>query len=382
MIGVLRNCAVSFSDGRIAWVGPDSDAPPADVEVDAHGWVGFPGLIDCHTHAVWAGSRASEFERRLRGESYTSILEAGGGILSTVRATREASDDTLIDLCSRRLGAFRRGGVCTVEVKGGYGLDADTECRMLRAARAAGQRAGVRVLTTFLGAHAIPAEFRHRRDAYVRDVIDVQLPRAAGLADFIDVYIDRGAFSVDEGRAILQAGIAHGLKARVHAEQVAFTGAAKMAAELGAVSADHLERIDASGIAAMAKHGTVAVLLPGAMLYLGDAPPPVAALRGAGIPLAVATDLNPGSSPVGDLWACATLACLTMGLSVDEALHGITRNAALALGRPDLGRVSVGATGDLALFPPIAGEPPEPAAFIQHFGGHAAALLVRDGQLI
>lgn len=381
-LGVLHDAAVAYQNGRVAWMGADREAPAARRTLDGSGCVGLPGLVDCHTHAVWAGSRADEFEQRLAGVSYTSILEGGGGILSTVRATRAADQETLVNLAAARLARMRACGATTVEVKSGYGLDPETEPRLLLAAREAGRRAGVRVVTTFLGAHAVPAEHRADREAYVRQVIEVQLPRVVGLADAVDVYVDRGAFTVDEGRAILTAGRALGLHVRIHAEQVVFTGAAAMAAELGALSADHLEQIDDAGIAAMARAGTVAVLLPAAMLYLRDPSPPVARLRAAGVPLAVATDLNPGTSPVHDLWTCATLACLTMGLTVEEALLGITVNAARALGRPDLGVLRPGLVGDLALFEPPPGEPASAAALVQYLGGHAARALVVEGQVV
>lgn len=380
-LGVVNEAAVAMEGGRVSWVGPDAQAPSAAFEVDGTGCIGLPGLVDCHTHTVFAGSRASEFRDRLGGRSYTEILEEGGGILRTVRATREATEDSLARVAAQRLAAMAAGGVTTVEVKSGYGLTASDEAKMLRAARRAGDDSGVRVLTTFLGAHTVPAELRGNREAYVRDVIDAQLPSVASHADFIDAYVDRGAFTVDEGRRILAAGKKAGLGVRVHAEQVAHTGAAQMAAELGALSADHLERLDEAGAEAMARAGTVAVLLPGAMTYLRDTPPPVAVLRAHGVPMAVATDFNPGSSPVRDLWSCATLACLSMGLTVEEALRGITRVAADALGRPDLGRVAVGAAGDLVLMRPPPGEPCDPAVLVQYLGSHEPALVIRDGAL-
>lgn len=381
-LGAIDRAAIVFEAGRVAWVGPDAAAPAADAAVDGAGCVAMPGLVDAHTHAVWAGSRADEFRRRLAGASYTEILEQGGGILSTVRATRAADAATLTDTAARRLAGLLDRGVTTVEVKSGYGLDADTERRLLVAAAEAGRLAGVRVMRTFLGAHAIPAEWRHDRAGYVRDVIERQLPACAPEADFIDAYVDRGAFTVDEGRDILAAGARAGLRVRVHAEQVAHTGITRVACGLGALSADHLERVDDDGIAAMAEAGTVAVLLPGAMVYLRDPPPPVARLRAAGVPMAVASDLNPGSSPVHDLWACATLACLTMGLTVEEALLGVTRAGARALGRDDLGRLSPGAAGDLVLVRPAPGEPIREDAVVQHLGGHRVRAVIRDGVVV
>jgi len=336
----------------------------------------MPGLVDPHTHTTFAGSRARDFERRLAGESYTAILEGGGGIHSTVAATRAASEDELVALTRARLAAMLTRGVTTVEIKSGYGLTADDEAKMLRAARrAAGP---VDVVTTFLGAHARPPGDPH----YVDRVVNEQLPRCAPLADAIDVYCDRGAFTLAEAERILRAGKSIGLSLRIHAEQVAHTGAAAMAASLGALSADHLERLDEAGIAAMASAGTVAVLLPGAMLYLRDPSPPVAALRAAGVPMAIGTDFNPGSSPVADLWACATLACLLMGLTVQEALAGVTLHAARALGKADRGWIGAGALGDLALFDPPLGEPAELRVLVQHLGGHRARAVWKGGHRV
>ena len=378
-LGRIPHGAVAFEGERVCWVGPAAQAPEAPRRIDGTGCVALPGLVDAHTHTAWAGSRAVEFEQRLAGADYTAILEAGGGILSTVRATRAAAEDELVILTAARLRAGLARGVTTAEVKSGYGLSVEAEHKLLRAAGRAGEVAGVRVLRTFLGAHAIPPEWRSDRDGYVRQVIEEQLPVVAADADFVDAYVDRGAFTVDEGRAILSAGRDAGLGLRIHAEQVAFTGAARMAAELGALSCDHLERIDDDGISAMARAGTVALLLPGAMLYLKDSPPPVEALREAGVPLAVATDLNPGSSPVGDLWACATLATLTMGLTVPEALRGVTAVAADSLGRPDLGRLRPGGAGDLVLARPAPGEPAEPASLVQFLGAPRVEAVVAGG---
>ena len=382
LLGIKSNYSIFVKDGLISWIGPDEDAPEADKTIDATGLIGLPGLVDCHTHTVWGGSRADEFRRRLAGESYSAILEGGGGILSTVAQTRAASDEALERATEARMRTFIASGVTSVEVKSGYGLEPTHERRMLQIARTVGERLGLRVFTTFLGAHAVPVEYRGRREAYVSHVIEEQLPAVQDVADFIDVYVDRGAFTVNEGRRILRAGRAAGLKPRIHADLVAFTGAAKMASEEGALSADHLERIDEEGIAAMAEHGTVAVLLPGAMLYLKDAPPPVAELRKAGVKMAVATDLNPGSSPVDDLWACATLACVNMGLTVEEALLGITRYGAEALGRADLGVLKVGGPADFALFEPFAGEGPDASAFVQFLRGPKARRVVCGGEII
>ncbi len=380
-LGWTPDGAVAMVGDRVTWMGSSADAPDAQRVVSCPGALLLPGLVDCHTHAVWGGSRADEWLQRLAGADYTQILQAGGGILSTVRATRATDEASLASLCAARLRQLRSCGTTTVEVKSGYGLTPADEVKLLRAARAAAGVAGVRVLTTFLGAHAIPEDHRARRDEYVRQVVEVQLPLAAPHSDFADVYIDRGAFTLDEGERILLAARDVGLGLRVHAEQVDHTGAAALAARLGALSADHLERVDAAGIAALAQAETVAVMLPGAMLYLHDPPPPVAALREAGVPLAVATDLNPGSSPVWDLVGCATLACVTMGLTVEEALLGITARGGDALGRSDLGRVQVGGPADLVALRPAPGEPATPASLLQHLGGARVDAVVAGGIL-
>lgn len=378
-LGVIQDGAVLFQEGRVAWVGPSSEAPGADRVEDGSGCIGLPGLVDCHTHSLFAGSRADEFRRRLEGASYTEILEAGGGILSTVRATVAATDAELTETLTARLQDFLTRGVTTVEVKTGYALERTAELRCLRLLRDGDWP--VRVRRTWLGAHTIPAEHRADRQAWVAHLLGT-VPQAAQLAEMVDVYCDAGAFTLDETRAILEAGIAAGLVGRVHAEQVTHTGAAALAGELGCASADHLEQIDADGIAAMAAGGTVAVLLPGAMTYLGDPPPPVAALREAGVPLAVATDFNPGSSPVRDLWSCATLACLKLGLTPEEAIAGVTRVAGQALALPETGWLGAGSAGDLVLVRPPPGEPCHWPVLVQYLGGHSAALVVRDGRVV
>lgn len=381
-LGAHADAAIAIAGDRVAWIGPDAQAPDAPDVRDLRGAVVLPGLVDCHTHAVWAGSRSDEFLLRLAGRDYSSILEGGGGILSTVRATRACPEAELVQLCAARLLRLRARGVTTVEVKSGYGLTPSAELKLLRAARQAGQMAGIRVLTTFLGAHTVPEEHRGDREGYVEQIVVEQLPLVAEHADFIDVYVDRGAFTVEEGERILRAGMEVGLKPRIHAEQVTFTGAARMAASLGAFSADHLERIDDEGVAAMAAAGTVGVMLPGAMITLGDDPPPVVSLREAGVPLAVATDLNPGTSPVYDPWLCASLACVSMKLTVPEAIAGLTLNGARALGRPDLGRLYVGGPADVVAVRPPPGEPITEAALVQGLAGVAPALVIAAGEIV
>ncbi len=369
--------SVGFADGELFYLGPAAHAPEADEVIDGEGLIGLPGLVDPHTHAVWAGSRAEEFRRRLSGATYAEILEGGGGILSTVAATRRRDRCSLAEDARIRLGGLLDHGVTTVEVKSGYGLEPEAEERILRAIWDCSDT--VRVVPTFLGAHTVPAEFRGDRRAYVRQIIEEQLPRCAPLARFIDVYCDRGAFDLEEAEQILRAGKALGLGIKAHAEQVAWTGISTLAAQLGATSVEHLERIDARGVAALAAAGTVAVLLPGAQLYLRDSAPPVGLLREAGVPLALGTDLNPGSSPVHDPWTVATLACLLQGLTMEEALLGITRQAGRALGRSDLGWLGVGSVADMAIFAPPPGEPPSVDVLIQHLGAHRAVAVVREG---
>lgn len=368
-VSVLVRGAEVVAVGRV-------EAPEGAEIVDGRGKIGMPGLVDCHTHLVHLGTRLGDFARRLGGTSYTEILEGGGGIHTTVAATRAGTQAELLGTTRARLRAMLSLGVTTVEVKSGYGLDVATEARMLWAAKAAAWP--LEVVPTFLGAHALPAGTS--REAYVDLVCGPMLEACAPLAEAIDVYCDRGAFTLDEARTILAAGKARGLRVKAHAEQVAFTGVAAMAAEMGALSCDHLERLDDHGVAAMARHGTVAVLLPGAMLYLRDTPPPVAKLREAGVPMAVATDFNPGSSPVANLWSCATLACLTMGLSAEEALAGITRHAATALGRPQKGRIAPGSCSDLALFSPPPGEIADPRVLVMHLGARRADAVFVGGR--
>lgn len=373
---VLRDAWLRVEAGRVVAVGRGTADRRGGVRVlDGSGLVAMPGLVDCHTHAVWAGTRLGDFVRRLAGESYAAILEGGGGIHTTVAATRAASDAELAALLRARLDVALAQGITTVEVKSGYGLSAPDELRLLQLARAA--NGAPRVVPTFLGAHAVPRD--RDRAAWMDELCGPLLEACVGLADAVDVYCDRGAYTLAEAERLFRAARALGLPVKAHAEQVEHTGVAALAASFGALSCDHLERVDDAGIAAMAAAGTVAVLLPGAMLHLRDPAPPVARLRAAGVPMAVATDLNPGSSPVPDLWACAALACLTMGLTVEEALAGITVNAGRALGRPDLGRLAPGAPADVALYRPPPGEVPDPRALVQSVGGHRAEQVFIDG---
>lgn len=386
--GAIDDGAVAIRDGRIAWVGRRADlsAPVEQLATRLRdlgaGWI-TPSLVDCHTHLVWGGSRVDEFERRLAGESYESIARGGGGILSTVRATRAASEAQLLAGALARLDRLRAEGVTTVEVKSGYGLDIEGECAMLRVARRLGVERPVDVVTTFLGAHAVPPEFRAGSDgveAYVDLVAGPMLDAvvAAGLADRIDAFCEGIAFSPAQVEHIFCAGAAQGLARTLHAEQLSNLGGAALAARLGAQSADHLEYLDEGGVAAMAAAGTVAVLLPGAFLVLRETKvPPVDLLRSYGVPIAVASDCNPGSSPIVSLLANLTLASVLFRLTPAEAFAGATREAARALGLTDRGTIAVGQRADLAFW-----RVERPAAIVVEMGMHRPELVVRAGAVV
>lgn len=312
-----------------------------------------PGLVDCHTHLVYAGNRAGEFEQRLEGASYEEIARAGGGILSSVRATRAASEDELIAASLPRLDALLADGVTTVEIKSGYGLTVESELKMLRVARRLGELRPVRVLTTLLGAHALPPEYAGRADDYVSLVCDEMIPTAAaeGLADAVDVFCEGIGFSPAQCERIYQAAKAHGLAIKAHAEQLSNLGGSALAARYGALSADHIEYLDEAGVRAMAEAGTVAVLLPGAFHVLRETQlPPIELLRQHNVPMAVASDANPGTSPICMPTLMANLACTLFRLTPREALAGMTAHGARALGQPGLGRIVVGAPADLCLW--------------------------------
>lgn len=350
--GIVDDAAIAIDKGRIAWIGPVSDLPrhrASDVRSMQRAWL-TPALIDCHTHLAFAGNRADEFEKRLGGMSYEQIAREGGGIMSTVRATRAASEDTLLHETVRRLECLRDEGVATVEIKSGYGLNLETELKLLRVARAAGEACGVSVRTTFLGAHAVPAEYRGRSDEYLRLVIDEMLPACAGLADAVDAYCESIAFSAEQVSELFAAAQALGLPVKLHADQLSDCGGAALASSFAALSADHLEYSPGTAIAAMAKSGTVAVILPGAFLTLRETRlPPVEELRAHGVPIAIATDCNPGTSPICSLRTTMTLATSLFRLTPEECLAGVTRNAARALGLDaDRGTLEVGKRADIA----------------------------------
>ena len=357
-LGIIESGAIAASQGRIVFAGPQNDLPAAWRNgarvIDCEGrWI-TPALIDCHTHLVYGGDRAHEFELRLAGATYEEIAREGGGILSTVRATREASEDELLQSALRRLDALIAEGVGTVEVKSGYGLNLDAERKSLRAARRLAEQRNVTIRATFLGAHALPPEFADKRDAYVAYVADTMLPALAneGLIDAVDGFCERIAFTREEIARVFAAAKRAGLAVKLHADQLSNSGGAALAAEFGALSADHLEYAAEDGIAAMAKAGVVAVLLPGAYYVLKERQAPrVDLMRKHHVPIAVATDSNPGTSPMTSLLLALNMAATLFGLTVDECLAGATRNAARALGlAEETGTLEAGKWADLAIW--------------------------------
>jgi imidazolonepropionase len=353
--GAIERGALAIKNGRIAWVGAATDLPHRDAADTIDGCGGWltPGLIDCHTHLVFAGDRSGEFEERLEGISYEAIARAGGGIASTVRATRQASAADLAASARRRLDALAAEGVTTIEIKSGYGLDLATEIRMLEVARALVRVPGIDVVTSFLGAHALPPEYAGDRAGYLDLVCEQVLPEIAArrLADAVDAFCEDIAFTPAEVARVFETARRLGLPVKLHADQLSDLGGAELAARFDALSADHLECVSEAGVRALAASGTVAVLLPGAFYTLRETrKPPVDWLRRYGVPIAIATDCNPGSSPVTSLLAMLNMACTLFGLTPVEALAGVTRNAARALGLDDRGTLEVGRRADLALW--------------------------------
>ena len=352
--GEIRDAAIAVKDGRIAWLGPKAEAPQHAATVhDGDGCWLTPGLIDCHTHIVHAGNRSDEFEARLNGATYEDIARAGGGIMSTVRATRAASEEELLRQSLPRVRSLMAEGVTTIEIKSGYGLTLESEANMLRAARRIGREFPVNVATTFLGAHALPPEFAGRADDYITEVCAMIAPLAAeGLVDAVDAFCERIGFSHEQTERVFQAARTHGLPVKLHAEQLSDQRGAELTARYNGLSADHLEHLSETGVAAMAAAGTVAVLLPGAYYFLRDTtPPPVAALRAAGVAMAVATDCNPGTSPMTSLLLAMNMACTLWRLTPLEALAGCTRHAARALGmQREIGTLEAGKRADFALW--------------------------------
>ena len=353
--GLVEDGALGWKDGRITYAGPRSRLPEAARAaevVDADGRLLTPGLVDCHTHLVFGGDRAGEFEQRLQGASYEQIARAGGGIVSTVRATRAADEETLLAQSLPRARALLADGVTTVEIKSGYGLDLEGERRMLRVARRLGEVLGLQVRTTFLGAHALPPEFAGRADAYIDAVCD-WLPRlhGEGLVDAVDAFCERIGFDAAQTRRVFEAARTLGLPVKLHADQLSDGGGAALVAGFGGLSADHVEHASAAGVRAMADAGTVAVLLPGAFHVLRETTlPPLEAFRAEGVAMAVATDCNPGTSPLQSLRLAMSLACTHFRLTPEEALRGTTVNGARALGLADRGRLQPGLRADLVLW--------------------------------
>ncbi|MDM0055290.1 imidazolonepropionase [Variovorax fucosicus] len=375
--------AIVVGQGTIRWIGERAALPAAHAGLPVHdggGALVTPGLVDCHTHLVYGGQRANEFAMRLAGASYEEVAKAGGGIVSSVRATREASEDELFASAGARLQSLLAEGVCAIEIKSGYGLALEHERKQLRVARRLGQAHGVTVRTTFLGAHALPPEYAGRSSDYIDLVCREMLPALAaeGLVDAVDVFCERIAFSLEETERVFQAARALDLPVKLHAEQLSDMGGAALAARYGALSCDHVEHLSQAGIDAMREAGSVAVLLPGAYYTLRDTQlPPIAALRAAGVPMAVSTDHNPGTSPALSLLLMVNMACTLFRLTVPEAIDGVTRHAARALGLQDThGDIAVGRPANFVLW-----NLREPAEMAYWFGQRPVRTVVRQGRI-
>lgn len=351
---LIQNGALVVENAKISWVGAKADLPEHYNnlhQVDCEGQWLLPGFIDCHTHLVFAGNRADEFEMRLQGHSYEEIAAAGGGIVNTVKATRLASEEELLALAIERAKRMQEQGVTSIEVKSGYGLNTDTELKMLRVARKISEHVDINVQTTFLGAHALPAEYKGKPDEYINLVCQEMLPKVAveDLADAIDVFCESIGFNLEQTNKVLSAGANHGLKIKAHVEQLNNLGGSALAASFNALSVDHIEYLDEDGVRAIANSGTVATLLPGAFYFLRETQvPPIDLLRRYKVPMAVATDFNPGSSPIASLPLMLNMACTFFGLTPEEALMGVTTNAAKALGiQNQVGTLTVGKNADI-----------------------------------
>jgi len=375
----VHDAVVKVVAGSVVYAGPATDAPEQGEtsRIDCEGRAVMPGFVDAHTHLVFAGERADEFARRLSGATYQEIAASGGGILSTVTVTRSTTEETLFRLSARRVKRMIASGTTTVEVKSGYGLDLETELRLLRVARRIGEELPVTVKTTFLGAHSVPVEFRHDRDGYVDLVIEEMLPAVTSLADYCDVFVENGAFSPDEARRIFQAAAGRGLPARVHAEQLTRSGGAALAAEIGAASADHLDHVNEADASDLAAAGVTAVLVPGASYTLRSPQAPGPMLIEHGVTVALATDCNPGTSYFESMGPVISLAVVQMGLTVDQALHAATRGGALSLGLDNHGVITPGAIGDLVVL-----DAPTPAHIPYRPGTNLVWKTVKGGAVV
>jgi imidazolonepropionase len=383
-IGVISDAGVLCRDGKIVWIGRMADfseSLPDDMpELDASGSVVFPGFVDSHTHMMFAGNRAGEFSLRARGATYQEIAEAGGGIISTIREVREASKKELKRRTARYLAEAMKHGTTTVEIKTGYGLDLDSEIKMLEGINELAEEEMATVVPTLLGAHAVPPEFRNDPEAYVRLVIEKMIPYAGKrkLAAFCDVFCEKGYFGLEQSEAILQAGKKNGLAAKVHAEELSPLGGAELAAKVGAVSADHLEHVTDRGIQAMAEAGVVAALLPGVSFYLNHQYAPARALIDAGVPVAIASDFNPGSCMSYSLPLMMTIACTHMHMSPEEAITACTLNAAAALSlSASRGSIEVGKNADL-----VVADSPDYRWIAYHFGANHVTHTIKNGTLL
>ncbi len=378
----IRDAVIGIRGDRIAWIGSASDlsrSAAATRRINCGGRWATPGLIDCHTHLVYAGNRAEEFEQRLHGMSYADIARAGGGIQSTLRATRAATLDVLVAQSKPRLAALIGEGITTIEIKSGYGQDTATELKQLRVARRLAAECEIDVRATLLAAHALPPEFAERSDAYIDYVCREMIPSiaAAGAADAVDVFCETIAFTPAQTRRVFACAREHELPVKLHADQLSDQHGAELAAEFTALSADHLEHTSERGVKAMARAGTVAVLLPGAFYTLRESRlPPIQALRAHGVPIAIASDCNPGTSPAGSLVLMLNMACTLFRLTPEEALAGVTRHAARALGLADRGTLSIGQRADIALW-----DIDSPADLAYRVGGNACAAVIRGGAL-
>jgi imidazolonepropionase len=381
-LGVVKDASIVISGGEIEWIGHSGDAGAEGRErIDGSGLVGLPGLVDCHTHAVFFGTREREYELRMKGIPYMEIARRGGGIASTVSSVRSASLEELVDVSRPRLRSMLARGTTTVEIKSGYGLDVENEIKQLKAIEILGRETPLDVIPTFLGAHEFPPEFKDDRRGYIDLVIGEMLPAVgdAGLAEFCDVFCERGVFTADESFEILSAGKQHGLRPKVHADEFADSGGAMVAGRVGAVSAEHLYAASRDGLLAMKEAGTVAVLLPGVSIGLGK--PDFADARGMvdlGLDVALATDFNPGSSMTDSLPIVTSLACSYMKLTPEESILGVTLNAARAVGRGDvLGSIRPGKQGDVVLF-----DIPDFRYIPYHFGGDMVHTVVKKGRVV